>query len=93
VGTKALALCGRGKTYHFVLPRTIYYLTIVKKRFAADAVCRSAPLAHSVPEVQDQVTELAQLWESQTSLLLPQLPLPIAVFITVKLINELLIAL
>jgi len=29
--TKAVALCGRGKAVHFVLPGTIYYLTIVKK--------------------------------------------------------------
>jgi len=39
------------------------------------------------------MTELAQLWELQTSLLLPQLPLPPALFITVKLINEFLISL
>ena len=57
----------------------------------ADAVCRSAPLAYLVPQVQDEVTELVQLWESKAALTLPQLLLSVTVLVGIELVNDILI--
>ena len=61
--------------------------------FAADAVCRSAPLAHLIPQIKHSVRQGSELREPNPPHQLPPLePIP-ALFITVKLINEFLILL
>ena len=49
------------------------------------------PLAYLVPQVQDEVTELTQLWESKTALPFPQLPLSVTVLVGIELVNDILI--
>jgi hypothetical protein len=61
--------------------------------FAADTICRSSFLAHLIPQIQYGVKRGSEFRESDPPLHLPPLePMP-ALFITVKLINEFLIAL
>jgi hypothetical protein len=61
--------------------------------FAADTIYRSPFLAHLVPQIQNSVSPRSELRESDPPLQLPPLHLMPALFITVKLINEFLIAL
>ena len=61
--------------------------------FAADAVHRSAPLAHLIPQIQYGMRQRSELREPDPPLHLPPLePMP-ELLVTVKLINEFLIAL
>ena len=61
--------------------------------FAADAVRWSAPLAYLIPQIQYGVRQRSELREPDPPLHLPPPePMP-ELFVTVKLINEFLIAL
>ncbi len=61
--------------------------------FAIDTIYRSTSLAHLVPHIQNGVTQRSELRESDPPLQLPPLEQPPVLFVSVKLINDFLIAL
>jgi hypothetical protein len=60
---------------------------------SADAVCRSALLAHLIQQIQNGMRQRCEFRESDPPLHLPPLEPPPELFILIKLINEFLIAL
>jgi len=61
--------------------------------FAIDTIYRSTSLAHLVPKIQDGMRQRCEFRESDPPLQFPPLEQPPALFVSVKLINEFLIAL
>jgi hypothetical protein len=58
--------------------------------FTADAICRSAPLAQLIPQIQYGVRQGCEFREPNPQHQLPPLEPTLAIFITVKLLNEFL---
>ncbi len=61
--------------------------------FAIDTIYRLTFLTQLVPKIQNVVTQRSELRESDPPLQLPPLEQPPALFVSVKLINDFLIAL
>jgi hypothetical protein len=61
--------------------------------FAIDTIYRLTFLAHFVPNIQNGMRQRSELRESDPPLQLPPLEQPPTLFVSVKLINDFLIAL